>query len=358
MSKILLLSCFAVICMGELFAQPAPDFNVTDSEGATHQLYSDYLNHGKTVILKLFFTTCPPCNAIASSTEQLNQEWGGGTHDVVFLSLSILGNDTDNLINNYKANHGITYAGAGPAGGSTSATSPYQSGTYGLWLGTPTFVVIAPDGTVDYDPRGSSQSATILELDAAIEATGAQRPLVSLANNGTAVDNDNDGVASMSLEITALDSVVATTNSTGVYSFNIQVMPGQSYPLRATKDINPTNGVSTLDLILLSQHILGTNPITTPERLLAADANRSGTISLLDQIRIRKLILSINTDFGEQPSWLIIPADYNFINPEAPFDEVYNGNLNEVTLTPGFLQSQEWKAIKVGDLNFDANPRN
>ncbi|MEQ8703712.1 MAG: redoxin domain-containing protein [Phaeodactylibacter sp.] len=354
----LLTVCMALISWHSLSAQPAPDFSVTDSEGGSHQLYADYLDEGKTVVLKLFFTSCPPCNAIASATEQLNQEWGGGSNDVVFLSLSILGNDSDNLINNYKANHGITYAGAGPAGGSTSATAPYQNGTYGFWLGTPTFVVIAPDGTVDYDPRGSSQAATILELDAAIEATGAQRPLVSLATNGSVTDHDDDGVANVKLEIASLDSTVATTNSTGVFSFNIQVMPGQTYTVHATKDVNPTNGVSTLDLILLGQHILGINPITEPERLLAADANRSGSISLLDQIRIRKLILSIDTDFGEQPSWILIPADYDFADPENPFDEVYNGSLNEAVLTPGTFQPLHWRAIKVGDLNLDANPRN
>ncbi|WP_282781895.1 redoxin family protein [Phaeodactylibacter xiamenensis] len=357
MRTYLLATCLFLFSYPVLLAQPAPDFNITDSQGNSHQLYADYLDQGKTVVLKLFFTSCPPCNAIASATEQLNQEWGGGSNDVVFISLSILGNDTDNQVNNYKANHGITYPGASPAGGSLAATAPYQNGTYGFFLGTPTFVVIAPDGTVDYDPRGPNQSATLMEVDAAIEATGAQRPLVSLANNGSAVDPQNDGVAGMSLEITELDSIVAQTNSTGSYSFNLQVMPGQSYTLRATKDINPTNGVSTLDLILLSQHILGVQPITDPERLLAADANRSGGVSLLDQIRIRKLILSIDSDFGEQPSWIVIPADYDFQNPEDPFDEVYNGNLNQAILTPGSLQSLQWKAIKVGDLNLDANPR-
>lgn len=350
-TSLVLFSCMT------LLAQPAPDFSITDSEGSHHQLYADYLDQGKTVVLKLFFTSCPSCNAIAGATEQLNQDWGGGNNDVVFISLSILNNDTDNLVNNYKANNGITYPGASPAGGSLSATAPYQDGTYGFFLGTPTFVVIAPDGTVDYDPRGPNQSATILEVDAAIEATGAQRPLVSLANSGSAVDPQNEGVAGMSLEIVELDSMVAQTNSTGSYSFNLQVMPGQSYTLEATKDINPTNGVSTLDLILLSQHILGLQPITDPERLLAADANRSSSISLLDQIRIRKLILSIDTDFGEQTSWIVLPADYDFQNPEDPFDEVYNGNLNQVLLTPGSLQPLQWKAIKVGDLNLDANPR-
>lgn len=43
-----------------LRAQLAPDFTVTDIDGQVHHLYDDYLIHGKTVMIKIFFTTCPP----------------------------------------------------------------------------------------------------------------------------------------------------------------------------------------------------------------------------------------------------------------------------------------------------------
>ncbi|MBK9106499.1 MAG: redoxin domain-containing protein [Saprospiraceae bacterium] len=52
-----------------LTAQTAPDFTVTDIHGQVHHLYADYLNQGKTVVIKIFFTTCPPCNSIAPLME-------------------------------------------------------------------------------------------------------------------------------------------------------------------------------------------------------------------------------------------------------------------------------------------------
>ncbi|MBK8704908.1 MAG: redoxin domain-containing protein [Saprospiraceae bacterium] len=48
-----------------LKSQPAPNFTLTDSDGQSHNLYTDYLDQGKTVVIKFFFTTCPPCNAMA-----------------------------------------------------------------------------------------------------------------------------------------------------------------------------------------------------------------------------------------------------------------------------------------------------
>ena len=66
----------------------APDFTVTDINGQMHQLYADYLNQGKTVLLEVFYTTCPPCNSIAPLMEPFYQEWGAGDHDVEFFPVS------------------------------------------------------------------------------------------------------------------------------------------------------------------------------------------------------------------------------------------------------------------------------
>ena len=154
-------------------AQTVPDFTVTDSRGQTHRLYQDYLDQGKTVVLKIFFVSCPPCNSIAPHLEPLYQEWGGGLGDVQFIALSIRQADTDAQVNTYKSNHNTTFPAAGGQGNSVAATIPYTDGSFGAWSGTPTFVVIAPDRTLDYDVFGFGIQGTIDAIDAAIEATGA-----------------------------------------------------------------------------------------------------------------------------------------------------------------------------------------
>ena len=54
MKKHLLYFIF-ILCTVSLEAQFAPDFTITDSDGEEHSLYADYLDHGKTVVIKLFF---------------------------------------------------------------------------------------------------------------------------------------------------------------------------------------------------------------------------------------------------------------------------------------------------------------
>ncbi|MDZ4748729.1 MAG: redoxin domain-containing protein [Saprospiraceae bacterium] len=154
-------------------AQTAPDFAITDSWGNAHQLYADYLDQGKTVLLKVFFVDCPPCNAIAPFMEPLYQKWGAGIADVQFIELSVLQSDSDTKINGYKANHNTTFPAVGGQGGGVAAVAPYKTNMFGQYTGTPTFVVIAPDRTVNYDVFGPNHQATIDALDEAIEATGA-----------------------------------------------------------------------------------------------------------------------------------------------------------------------------------------
>jgi len=175
-----LLLCAVCLWTWKATGQMAPDFTITDSHGNEHTLYADYLNQGKTVMIKIFFTTCPPCIAIAPYIQPLYEDWGEGNYDVEFFELSNKNFDTNVLVNAYQANHGQTFPGAGVEGGSLAAVAPYEQGQFGPFYGTPTFIVIAPDGTMDYDVRGFNNAETIAMLDAAIAATGAMQPECSV----------------------------------------------------------------------------------------------------------------------------------------------------------------------------------
>lgn len=189
MIKNITLSFIFLFSIATLFGQ-APDFSVTDSKGNSHALYPQYLNEGKTVLLKIFYTSCPPCNQIAPHLEPLYQDWGAGEHEVQFIELSIQSFDDNQRVNNYKATHGTTFPAAGSEGGSLDAVAPYLNDEFGQFTGTPTFVVISPDGSVNFDISGFGTSGKIQALDEAIAATGAQKPVETgvqghLANNAS-----------------------------------------------------------------------------------------------------------------------------------------------------------------------------
>jgi hypothetical protein len=64
-----------------------------------------------------------------------------------------------------------------------------------------------------------------------------------------------------------------------------------------TLDVNASLGVSTFDLVLITRHILGETLLDSPYKLIAADVDNSGYISVSDLIQLRELILSVRTSF-------------------------------------------------------------
>ena len=114
-----------------LSAQTAPDFTVTDSDGVVHRLYEDHLDQGRTVVLKLFFTSCPPCIQLAPWMEEKYQQWGAGQYDVEFIELSTQNFDSNADVAAYKVEHGITFPGVGADGGALEAGAIYRN--WHLW---------------------------------------------------------------------------------------------------------------------------------------------------------------------------------------------------------------------------------
>ena len=82
------------------------------------------------------------------------------------------------------------------------------------------------------------------------------------------------------------------------------------YRANVTKTAAWTDGVSTLDLVLINKHILGTQPFTNGFQWLAANANGNNTVTASDIVELRKLILGITTDLMPQwtKPWLFVPG--------------------------------------------------
>jgi hypothetical protein len=92
--------------------------------------------------------------------------------------------------------------------------------------------------------------------------------------------------------------------------------------------------------------------LNTPYKLIAADVNNSKSVTTLDLIQLRKLILNIDAAFANNSSWRFVEASYTFPNASNPwaasFPEVKNVNDLEGSLTANFV------AVKVGDVNGSA----
>ena len=102
------------------------------------------------------------------------------------------------------------------------------------------------------------------------------------------------------------------TAQDGFYHFELPME--KAYTLTPQKNHIPLNGVSTFDLVLMTKHILGVQPFDNPYQWIAADVNRSKTVTAFDLVLLRKMILAIDTEFSNNTSWRFVNAAYEFQN--------------------------------------------
>lgn len=163
--------------------------------------------------------------------------------------------------------------------------------------------------------------------------------------NGTPVPDVLVEAASISSDITDVQ---------GNYSSG-SLLSGSDYEVVPSKDINYTEGISLIDLVAIAQHINGSQPITDPYRLIAANANSfDNIISFTDLQAVRDLLFGVSTDFPNNTSWRFVPKNYVFPNPANPF----NPPFPESIIVPNLqdtLVGQDFYGIKIGDV---ADPSN
>ena len=205
----------------------------------------------------------------------------------------------------------------------------YTVDALGNWAWCETYAVITDARKV----CGGGPSAAAAAIAGAISTEGAI--------NVEGVEVNLSGDASMSY----------MTNANGQFNFN-GLSKGYDYTVTPQLDKNYLNGVSTFDLVLITKHILGVQPLNSPYKLIAADVNNSKSVTTLDLIQLRKLILNIDNKFGNNTSWRFVDASYSFPNAANPwaaqFPEV--ANLNDL----GADARANFVAVKIGDVNGNA----
>ena len=137
------------------------------------------------------------------------------------------------------------------------------------------------------------------------------------------------------------------TNENGQYHFDDLAMYN-NYQLLPYKDDQATEGISTLDLVLIQRHILGIERLNSPYKLIAADANNSSSVTASDIIELRKLILGVNTKLPNNTSWRFVDAAYVFddMTQPWPFAEALNYDGLETS-----MNASDFIAVKIGDVN-------
>jgi len=134
------------------------------------------------------------------------------------------------------------------------------------------------------------------------------------------------------------------------------------YPVtvKALRKDGVKNGVSTLDLVLIQKHLLGIERFTHPEEFMAADANNNKSLTAIDLVVLRKLILGLVDTLPGGKSWIFYPADYVFQMPMDPWwglDTLPAGTFPDIIINnENETDNIDFNGIKLGDVNSTADP--
>jgi hypothetical protein len=165
---------------------------------------------------------------------------------------------------------------------------------------------------------------------------------------GKVVTDAEIPISGVTVSLNGATAQELTTDSSGIFQF--EVPWGGDYSLGAQQVGHPLNGVTTLDMVLISRHILGISPLQSPWRMIAADVNGSGSVTTSDLIAMRKLILQIDSHFPAEKSWLFVPLGFNFPEPSNPFATAIPQIINYNDLQSD-TSAADFIGIKLGDVN-------
>jgi len=201
-----------------------------------------------------------------------------------------------------------------------------------------------------FDPAGRGDYCSVFAL---VQRADNACDLDNFGNiAGTVISEGGTSIGGVSMRLsgTNLESN-AESDENGYYRFDA-IRVGEDYTIGADLDIyiNHSQGVSTFDLVLITRHILGLQPIQSAYRRLAADANADENISVQDIIAIRRLILGLDDTYSDNTAYRFVDASFIFPVLDNPWATTFPEVVNVNNLY-GNVTDADFIGVMVGDVS-------
>jgi hypothetical protein len=149
-----------------------------------------------------------------------------------------------------------------------------------------------------------------------------------------------------------LDNFLSTPGTAGYYSDNVGMTSGfSSYTISPIlPSLGYIDGVNTIDLLKIQQHILAIVPLTNWFDRVAADADGSSTISVADLNEVKDLVLGVTTTLSV-PEWRYMNKALldAFGEDWSLLDTPLSGGYSPTTLITN--PNMVFRCTKPGDIN-------
>ncbi len=195
------------------------------------------------------------------------------------------------------------------------------------------------------DENGNTQV-----VDVEVDVQKGQSPCSCLKSIAGAIQTEK-GMKVEAVLVSLSQNNVTTTTLTGNNGlFQLNALANKNYTIKPAKNDDILNGVTTLDLVMINKHILGTQKFTSPYQHIAADIDKSGKITSSDVVQLRKIILGLIPTFTSNNSWRFIDKAFVFGDPLNPV------LLNLPDIKNNFLTNvnNDFIGVKIGDINGNA----
>ncbi len=205
------------------------------------------------------------------------------------------------------------------------------------------------------DSEGNFDFCTVTLILQDSQATNACTDGVDISGNlsGRIFNEDEVALEEAGVQLANMvmnDMTMDMTGNEGAYAFD-NVAFYDAYVVEPIKNDDALNGVSTLDLALIQKHILGLQTFESPFTLIAADINKSNSITAIDLIELRKLILGVYEEFPNNNSWRFMPTTHEFEDVSDPYGFPESVGIDSLYVSNEQL---DFYAIKTGDVNKNA----
>jgi len=181
-------------------------------------------------------------------------------------------------------------------------------------------------------------------------------PLAEVTIAGVIRTEAGAALAGVKVKLTGSETDSIITAADGSYQFD--VASGGSYTVTPSKnnDSLASSGITTLDVLLMQRHILASGALGSPYKIIAAaqaNAEADTTVSTLDIVFTRSMILANRTSYPTARLWQFVSSDYVFAEPTRPFPFDKSRAFANITSDE---TGMDFIGIKLGDVNDSWNP--
>lgn len=144
------------------------------------------------------------------------------------------------------------------------------------------------------------------------------------------------------------------TPAAGTYLFNVAT--GTNTVVACTKSTAGNQGITAADLLLIQNHIFGSQ-FASPYQWVAANVNNSGganPVTLADYLLIQRVVLGTDQNIQGSPDWKFIPKSYVFPTPN-PLSVPFPQTIEHTPAAQDFIDD-DFVAVRMGDVNGNVTP--